>query len=363
MRIGIDCQSISNTSSGLGKYTRSLIDALKQIDSKNEYVLFNRKQDAGERTYDRLFWENGILPTKAFFSKLDILHTPAFSVPFIKGPWTSVVTIHDLIPIKFPGHLSRISRWYWKEWLPYVNSRTDFIIVDSQATKKDVVELLGVNPENIYVIYLAADEYFKRLREKSEIAKTLNKFSLNAPYLLYVGNVEPRKNLIRTICAYTNLRKNKKVELDLVIVGSRKWKFTEFDEKINQNPFRDNIKILNFVSDDDLACLYWATELFVYPSIYEGFGLPIVEAMTCQAPVLTSNCSSMPEVGGDAAYYVDPWKQDEIEAGILEIVYNQSLKTQMREKGLVQAQKFSWRRTAEQTLSVYERALKNKGFR
>ena len=354
MRIGIDTQALAGKKSGLGIYTDQLVSHLKQIDRQNEYVLLVNRRKFGERTYDRLVWENFSLAGEARKEHVGILHTPAFSVPFVKGNWRSVVTIHDLIGIIFPGHLSFPSRCYWAHWLPFVNRRSERIIVDSNCTKQDVIKYLKVDPQKIRVVHLAASDRFKKSKTSDEIQMVCAQYGISRPYLLYVGNIEPRKNLVRVLKAFSELKKKRNIEHQLVLAGSRTWRYPILDHLIQEYGLSKSIKCLNYIDDEALISLYNGTELLVFPSLYEGFGMPILEAMQCGVPVLTSKLSSIPEVAGDAAYYVDPYRAEEIEDGIWAVLSDKALSESLRQKGFVQAAKFSWKLTAEKTLAVYE---------
>ncbi len=356
-QIGLDVQAMAGMKSGLGVYITQLISHLKKNDVENKYLLLSENHNRGERTYNRLIWENVFLPLQASKTRINILHTPAFAAPFLKGRWRSVATIHDLIGMVFPNHLGLISQWYWGKWLPFVNSRADRIIVDSNCTKQDVIKYLRVSSNKIRVIYLAASDKFQNRKTNSEIESVCHKFQIRRPYALFVGNVEPRKNLVRLIKAFSEVRKTKKIEHQLVIVGFRAWDYPTVKRLTEEHGLTEAVKSLNYIDDEDLVSLYNGGELFVYPSLYEGFGMPILEAMKCGLPVLTSNISSIPEVAGDAAYYVDPYNEKELEAGLITMLTNRSLREDLRQRGFVQADKFSWELTAKKTLEVYQELL------
>ena len=355
MKIGIDCQSITGSISGLGQYTRKLIEWLPQVDSQNEYHYFHCWDHFGAKTYDRLFWENLVLPAKAFSQKIDILHVPAFASPLIKqAARRTVVTIHDLIGVVFPKHLSLPSRVYWSKWLPFVNGSADLIIADSECTKKDIIHYMKIDPRKIRIVPLAVDEKFSVQKDKHEIKNILHRYSILQPFIFFLGNVEPRKNLLRLIKAFTQLKRERKIEHHLVIGGSRSWNYPELAELCKHSGIMEHIKFVDYINEDDLIGLYQASSLFVFPSLYEGFGLPILEAMACGVPVITSNLSSMPEVGGDAVYYINPYSEEEIANAIYYVLSNQEVWQELRQRGFEQVRRFSWRRTAEETRQVFE---------
>ena len=322
MKIGIDCQSITGAISGLGQYTQKLIELLPQVDGHNEYHFFRCGKNFRGKTYDRLLWENFVLPFEAFHQKLDLLHVPAFAAPlFGRVTRRVVVTIHDLIGVLFPQHLSLPSRFYWSKWLPFVNRHADLIIADSECTKDDIIRYMKVNPQKIRVVPLAVDERFGLKKNEQEIKSVCLKYSARRPFIFFLGNVEPRKNLPRLIRAFKQLKQEQKIEHQLIIAGSRSWFYPELSEFCKES---EDIKFINYVDEDDVSALYQASDLFVFPSLYEGFGLPILEAMASGVPVVTSNLSSMPEVGGDAVYYVNPYSEEEIAKAIHDVLGDRS---------------------------------------
>lgn len=354
MKIGIDCQSTTGPTSGLGQYTRKLIEWLPQIDPQNDYHFFRCWKNFGGKTYDRFLWENCVLPLKTLRQKIDVLHVPAFAMPFVRGAARrTVVTVHDLIGIIFPEHLSLPSRFYWSKWLPSVNRNADRLIVDSECTKKDVVRYMQFDPEKVRVVPLAVDEKFTSQKKGREIEEVCSKYSIQQPFLFFLGNVEPRKNLPRLIRAFRRLKSEQRIEHHLVIGGSRSWHYPELAESCKESGVMESIKFIDYVEENDLAPLYRASELFIFPSLYEGFGLPILEAMACGVPVIASNVSSIPEVGGDAVYYVNPYNEEEIARAIHEVLRDRGIREELQRKGFEQARQFSWKRTAEETRRVF----------
>lgn len=354
MKIGIDCQSLAGAASGLGQYTRKLIEWLPQVDSQNHYYFFHCWKNFRGKTYDRLLWENGALPFKAFGHKLDVLHVPAFAVPLIKAARRIVVTVHDLIGVIFPEHLSLPSRFYWSKWLPFVNRNADLIMADSECTKSDIVRYMKFAPGKIRVIPLAADEKFSVQKHASELDNVCIKYSIQRPFVLFLGNVEPRKNLPRLIQAFHRVKFQGEIKHQLVIAGSRSWPYPELVQLCRQSGVMESIKFIDYVEANDIVSLYQASDLFVFPSLYEGFGLPILEAMACGIPVITSNVSSMPEVGGNAVYYVNPCKEEEIAKAIHEVLTDRGAWHELQRKGRERVRQFSWKRTAQETQQVFE---------
>ena len=355
MKIGIDCQSITGSISGLGRYTRKLIEWLPQVDSQNDYYFFRCWKNFQGKTYDRLLWENCILPVKTFRYKLDLLYVPAFTIPLIgKAAKRIVVTIHDLIGAVFPEHLSFASRIYWSKWLLRVNRNADLIIADSECTKLDIIRYMRLDPKKIRVVPLAADERFCFQKDEDKISGICSKYSIQRPFVFFLGNVEPRKNLPRLIRAFKRVKLERKIKHHLVIGGSRSWHYPELEESYKNSGIMECIKFVNYVEENDISALYQASDLFVFPSLYEGFGLPILEAMACGVPVITSNVSSMPEVGGNAVYYVNPHSEEEIAAAIYYVLSDRGAWRELQQKGFERVRQFNWKSTAEKTQRVFE---------
>lgn len=354
MRIGIDVQSTTGKPSGLGYYTKNLVKNLKTIDFNNEYILFENKFFQGNlSTPKRIVWEQVLLSIKAKQNKIDLLHVPAFSPPLARN-CKLVVTIHDLIGIRFPeNNLSLFSRFYWGKYLPQTAKNADLIITDSECSKKDIVDLLNISSEKVKVIYLAAGEEFRRVEDMKKITEVKIKYNIGkCPYVLYVGNIEWRKNLILLIEAWEKTTVPKGCKL--VIVGTR----TKFSENlfriIKGKNLEDKVIVTEYIPIDDLVLLYNGASLFVYPSLYEGFGLPVLEAMSCGVPVITSNVSSLPEVVGNAGLLVDPTSIEEINNAMEKVLADEKLRQVLNENSLLQAKKFTWEKTAKETLQVYK---------
>lgn len=348
MRIGIDISPLKTAHQfrGTGTYTASLTKSLQKYDSRNSYQFFQK---------------NNPLP-----QNLNLVHYPYFEPFFLTLPlrkkYPTVVTIHDLIPLVFPDHFpSGIKgkfKWQIQKWsLKQVAA----VIVDSECSKQDVIKLTGFPKENIFVVYLAADEEFKQVTDKREKLLTIKKkYNLPEKFVLYVGDATWNKNLpglIRAIRA---------INVSLVLVGkqltnsnfdrSNPWNKDLLEiEKLTEKDRR--VLKLGFVSQEDLVGIYNLATLCAQTSFYEGFGLPVLEAMTCGCPVVTSEISSLPEVAQDAAFYVDPEDISSIANGIGEIYFNTDVQEKFRVKGLSQSRKFSWEKTAQETIAVYEKVL------
>lgn len=366
MKIGIDVSQIVYQT-GVSRYTVELVKHLLELDTKNQFFLYagslrqrplltafikglNSKKLTSKLTYLspkllELFWNrlNILRPDKN--QNLDVFHASNWALPKTKCP--VVTTIHDLTFLKYPNsHLPYYIKAHTRH-LNRANKYADHIITDSESSKKDLVDY-GINQDKISVIYPAPAKLFKPVANPKLIKQTLNKYSLSKPFILSVGTQEPRKNLKRLIKAYKLLKPNHK-KLSLAIAGKFGW-------GDRTKPVK-GVKLLGFVPDEDLQILYSSAKVFVYPSLYEGFGFPILEAFKCGCPVITSNLSSMPELGGDAAFYCNPKKVSEITNTInLVLSLSPQRKDRITKRGLDHAKLFTSKATAQQTLKVYQKA-------
>ena len=351
MNVAIDISPLTNSNllshrvRGTGFYIENLKSALLKYFPENKYIFFTR----GEK----------------LSNNIDLVHYPYFepffrTLPIIKKRKT-VVTVHDLTPLVFPKYfpigIKGGIKWQIQKM---ALSKSDAIITDSICSKNDIVKHTGINSSKIHVVYLAASDGFQEIEKSSILGSIKEKYKLPERFVLYVGDVTWNKNLPRLISAI------KKINLTLVMVGSALVQ-NDFDRT---NPWnQDLLKVqkmvendkriirLGFVPTDDLVSIYNLATVFAMPSLYEGFGLPVLEAMACGCPVVTTKEGSIPEAAEDTAYYVDAYDVDDIASGINDVYFNQKLQKKLSEEGLKQAQKFSWRKTAEETIKVYKSVL------
>lgn len=352
MRIGIDIQSTLGHKTGIGQYTAKLLAALRRVAPEYEYLELNWGRDVVMRTDRRLRWQQFELPRRAQAAKADLLHVPGFDAPLWK-PCTVVLTVHDLIGLLFPANLPPISRFYWAWWLPRTIHWADWIIADSEHTRRDLIRLLGIPAERIEVIYLGVDEAFQPLETQARLEAVRHKYSLPLNIILYVGTLEPRKGLETLIAAYGALAAD--IPHDLVIAGKKGWYTAPLFLQVEDLGLDPRVHFTDYVADEDLPSLYNLAELFVYPSRYEGFGLPPLEAMACGTPVVCSNAASLPEIIGDAALSVPPDDAEALAAAIRRVLADKALRAKMRASGLERARSFTWEKTARRTAEIYER--------
>ena len=368
-RIGYLTYALERQPSGIGQYTRRLLQAL-QAAGCAPLVLRSGGWPEGLRqdAYESVRLPgSGLLPALLTLGQVQIgwqarrrhlalVHDPTGTMPLGLCPAKRVTTICDAIPFVYPEVSAALDRLIYRLWLPQAVKHAGAVITISQHSKRDLEKYLKIPGRKISVIPEAAGPKF-RLLDEAEIAPVLERAGVQRPYILYVGSVEPRKNLLRLLDAYHELLKWSP-RWQLVIVGARNyWKSSPVVHKVEQLGLQAQVKFTGYIPDEDLPALYNGAELFCFPSLYEGFGLPVLEAMACGVPVVTSETSSLPEVAGEAAMLVDPYNSGEIAAAMRRVLEDTGLAGELRQRGLEQAAQFSWARTARETIAVYEKVL------
>ena len=300
----------------------------------------------------RVAWEQLVQPWILRQIGADLAHAPVFVGPlFAHCP--VVVTIHDLSFIRFPALFRPANRFYLTAMTRLSARRARRLIAVSAQTAKEVTRLLGVPPERVDVVYHGVDPMFRPL-PAHEIAAFRQRRGLPERYVLFVGTLEPRKNLLRLVEAFARIRHS---GVKLVLAGGKGWLYDELFATVKALGLSEKVIFPGYVTSDELPFWYNAAAVFSYPSVYEGFGLPVLEAQACGTPVLTSNVSSLPEAAGDGALMVDPYSVDALAVGLDRLLTDQPLRQQLRGLGLAHAEQFSWPRTAQETVRVYRRAL------
>ncbi len=368
MRIAINARSLTSDKTGIGNYILNLIFALAQIDKENNYViLYDPDQIKGnikfpnQRNFELApcqwenYWEQICLPTELEKRHIDILHAPAFTIPVIKVCKT-VVTIHDITYKLFPDNFDKYAIDYYNKWVPISVQNADMVITDSECTTRDVIEHYSIPEEKIETIHLSCGREFRKLSHM-DLSSVCQKYGIKGRYILYVGTLEYRKNIHRMLSAFKLLRQQKVIEHQFLLVGKQR-PFFDVNEIIKKLDLGDSVVITNYVPDFVLPILYNAADLFVYVSLYEGFGIPPLEAMSCGTPVVSSNTSSLPEVVGDAALMVNPFDVEDIANAMYKLLTDHALRQELIQKGFKRAEHFSWIKTASKTLSVYNKLKK-----
>jgi glycosyltransferase involved in cell wall biosynthesis len=365
MRVAISTLAMRRELYGVGNYVKNLVLSLSKLDQDNEYLLFASEQNAhhlrdlgsnfrieyapGNR-FLRLPWEQIELPMRLKQERIDVYHGPTFVAPFVKT-CRQIVSILDMTFHLTPEKHSVPKRVYFRTMIPRMVRRSDKVIAISESTKRDLIDLLAIKEEKICVTHLGVDKRFQPVTQEQELARVRQKYSLPSKYILFVGLIEPRKNLEALVDAYH--ADSLHTEFDLVLAGNRGWGYTSLLEKIANSRVRNRIRMPGYVADSDLPALFSMAVAFVYPSVYEGFGLPVLEAMACGTPVITSQVSSLPEVAGDAAILVDPSDPKALASALQNVLGEDHLRKSLSERGIQRARLFTWEKTAQKTLEVY----------
>lgn len=352
MKIGIDIQTTLGQKTGFGNYVLNMVEQFKRVGGDHEYVLIAPNEERDLSAPKRFWWDQWTLPIKARQAGVSILHQPAFSAPFLFAGKV-VLTVHDLIAIFYGQDIPFWSRQYFGRWMPFSYRRADAIICISEHTKKDVIRVLGLPEEKITVTYLAAGSQYHPVRSKVATGRITQKYRLTQPYLLHVGTVNPRKNLEFLVKVFAEVVKSMP-SYKLVITGKKGWYSEGLFKLVQLLGLTDHVIFTGYIDDRDKPALYSGASLFLFPSLYEGFGLPLLEAMQCGVPVISANGSSMPEVAGRAGILLPP---DDINGWVKttrRVLASAKLRQTMVSQGLVQAKKFSWSKTARETVKVYE---------
>lgn len=384
IRIGIDISRTIEESTGVGYYAKNLVHALAKVDSENEYILYGIFYDCFPRGWKRADipktrnfrlhqknfcswwvdrkWKNFGKYKEELLGGIDILHSTAFTMPLVSKPKT-VVTIHDLSCFIYPQYHTEANCEFVTRNVHQAARQASFIIAISESTKREIVRFLHVPEEKIRVVYLAAGDIFHQKCPSDTVATIKNKYKINKRYFLSVGSMEPRKNFGRALIAFKALIEMKKVDYKFVITGGKGWKNEAFYNLIRKLDIDEHLVFTGYVPEEDLPALYQGADVFVYPSLYEGFGLPVLEAMASGIPVITSNTSSLPEVAGDAALLVNPMEVFEIYEAMEGLATKPELREELRDKGKNQSNLFSWEKTAYKTLEVYRDVFQKEGNR
>lgn len=373
MKFSIDARGINlYKGSGIGTYTENLLRELLNIDTKNNYSIFwtgenyeNYKKDNSKIIFTSkkhgTFYENYYYPNYIKENNIDMHHIPQNGIG-LNELYTSpiVVTIHDLIPYILP---ETVGRGYLERFLrdmPLIVRNSKVILTVSEYSKRDIIKFFPfVNEEKIFVTPLAANKSYKPLNKINCIEYIKNKYSIDSPFILYIGGFSTRKNVKELIIAFNKIQKSLKKDYKLVLCGSIRDEGVKLQNLCKELLIDDKIIFTGFVPDDELPLFYNAAEVFVYPSLYEGFGLPPLEAMSCATPVITSNLTSIPEVTNDCALLINPFDNDELASSILNLLNSKSLLQEYAEKGYNNSLNFTWQNTAINTLKAYEYVFQN----
>lgn len=374
MRVAIDYTAATRQGGGIGRYARELVKAiLAQENQDHEFVLMAAAAGLGERWKSEAarlrksasvrsiplsddwmarIWQRLRLPIPAelITGAVDCFYSPDFVIPPLQRKTRALLTVHDLSFLRYPDTFPPRLREYLEQAVPRSVARADHILADSNSTRRDIIELLKVSPERVSTLYCGVPGHFTPQAQPEERERLQKRYAIgDAPYILSVGTVQPRKNYLRLIEACAPLAKRHGIKL--IIAGKAAWLSEEILTAAQQRPY---VQMMGFFEDTDLPALYRQARLFAYPSLYEGFGIPPLEAMACGVPVVVSSASSLPEVVGDAGIHVDPHDTEAWTAALGRGLEDTTLRQDLQQAGLQHAKKFTWAGAAQQWLSVIE---------
>ncbi|MBD3341425.1 MAG: glycosyltransferase [Candidatus Lokiarchaeota archaeon] len=376
MNIGINLLPIRRELTGVGVYAYNIVEQLLQIDKFNRYFIFNNKESddvfqfntdntqvitfpiRAQNVFKRIFWEQFIFPLYLKKYKIDVLFSPSTILPVFSGCY-NIICIHDLTPYHVEKKFTKLRSFYVKKMIALSARLADKVLTVSQNTKRELHDLIGISEQKIAITYNGINKLILD-SDRSGWIKYKKEKHIPNNYLLYVGTLEPGKNIDALISAFEILKDTYKLPHKLVIAGGKGWMFDSIFQKINNKNLNDQIILTGYVPNEYLRLLYQDSDLFIFPSLYEGFGIPVLEAMYFGVPVIASNTSSLPEVVDNAAKLVDPLDAKMIADTVNQVLLDSKLKSTMQERGFKQAAKFSWKNAAEVTYKELLKFEKNE---
>ena len=364
VRIGIDARKLHDF--GIGTYIRNLLRHLARIDNQTEFVILCRPEDretlaaigetfrpVPESSGNYSIAEQIRIPWALQREGITLFHAPHYVLPPLVR-CRSVVTIHDCIHLMFPQYLpNRVALSYARTSIQLAARRATRVMTVSESSKRDILRFVDMRPEKIDVIYNAYDERFAIEPREEDVVRVRERYQLHDEFILYAGNVKPHKNLERLIDALHLLRQRGLDHVKLVLIGDDISKYTALRRAVHKHQLHKYVRFLGYLPEETLAVMYRLASVFVFPSIYEGFGLPPLEAMASGTPVVTSNVSSLPEVAGDAAVLVDPYEPQSIADGIHRVLTDEGLRRDLVRKGIARAGQFSWEQSVRRIHAIY----------
>jgi glycosyltransferase involved in cell wall biosynthesis len=371
MKIGFNAVLLEERVSGITEYIENLLTAILAYDTQNDYFcyfskfvleeklsLFKKgkciKTPLTNRSLQRIPWEQFYWRGQLRRDKIELYHSPFFHIPLtFPREIKVVITVHDLIAVKYPETVLPLRAAFLKLAVPHSIKRADKIICLSEATRQDIVSLYNISSERIVVIPNGVNPQYRVVEDKSKLSEARRRLNLPPRYILFVGHLEPRKNIVRLLRAYALLKKEFKIEEKLLIVGKENWLYQPIFNELTKLNLKNEISFLGYLFPQDMVYIYNLAQLFVFPSLYEGFGLPPLEAMACGIPVVSSCYPPMSEVAGEAGILVNPYREEEIAKGIYQGLTDAQLRERLIKEGLKRVKLFTWEEAARRTVTVY----------
>ncbi len=380
MRIGIDYTSAAHQRAGIGRYTRGIVEALAALGAEHSYVLVVagsggsgegatarqgasiaadnfriRRLPLSHRLWTVLWHRLRVpLPVDLFAGPVDVFHAPDYVLPPLRQG-KKVVTIHDLSFLRYPEGAEPRLAAYLSRSVPHSVREADLVLGDSENTRQDIIELLGVHPDRVEVVYPGVGREFRIIEDRQALEPVARAYGIHLPFILSVGTLEPRKNLGTLLDAYALLRRGSSLDHKLVIAGGKGWLYDGVFSHVEELALKNDVLFLDYVPEEHLPALYNLSDLLVFPSLYEGFGLPPLEAMACGTPVITSDGSSLPEVVGEAGLMVPARDCAALAAMMGRVLSDSELRGELVTRGLVRAAQFTWEAAGKRLLTIYRK--------
>lgn len=378
-RIAIDYTAALTQGAGIGRYTRALVRALLAERGEMEYIVYHART-AARPTLDGIASTPGVavralplperalavlwhrlrlpLPVETFIGTVDLVHSPNYLLPPRRRA-RGIVTVLDLSFLLYPECADRGLVAFLERAVPASVAAADLVIAISEQTKRDLVVLLDVPPERIAVVPLGVDACFRPVTDAAALAAVRTRLGVTAPFILSVGTLEPRKNLTTLVAAFARLKRSRRWPHRLVLAGRPGWLYEDVFRAVERLRLRDEVVFAGYVAETDLPALYSAADAFAYPSLYEGFGLPPLEALACGTPVVCAAAGSLPEVVGDAALLVPPEDEAALAAALERLLEDRALRATLQQRGRERAAQFTWAACAARTRELYRRVIES----
>lgn len=367
MRIGINAQVLTDGRTGVTRFARNIARVIPEIGIDHEFIIFGNPKDvvvkqknailvptsqAINSSTKRILWEQIVLPRLLKAWNIDIMYYPDYGSPFFNKPRQVIVTFHDVTPFAVPSTMGNTRGYYKRLAMKKSAIYANKIITGSRATEREILKYLSIPAAKIHIIPYGLEESIRRVEDQKILEKICYQYKLHVPFILFVGALESRKNIVALLHAFAKGKRTLQWPHNLVLVGAYRYSSIDIRRVINEEGIQNSITLTGHVNDKDLPAIYTLADVFVYPSLYEGFGFPPLEAMKCGCPVIVSNTTSLPEVVGDAGILIDPQRDDEILMAINNVITNTHLQREMRRKGIERSRQFTWERTAQGILNA-----------